>query len=520
MPTVIPSRMVFCFRLLAGIAFVLAVVGCNSSTPSATTSTPTTATTGVSIGTTGLPGTASTPTSATSSAGGTTGVATGQASTPAKSSAPVAGAARGVFPYKDYPTDSASLALDAGGGIHMTFGSYSEPGKEAPDNPGYYAYCPAGSDCTRAANFNVIQLGTNVAEAQIKLTPQGQPRILMNRVDYSQHGYNSYWYAACDSNCTRQSNWSITAVVTTTTISTDLYSSSKHYFALDPQGHPRFVYDDATDMDYTDPHTLYYASCDANCTSGGNWQLHLLPIAYTANHVLAFTAAGQPRIAAFVTRTDSNTFISSTTLDYLECNANCGDGAQWSDTQVEKQGAGVEESFVLRLDHNNRSRMAFYHDDHLRYMWCDQKCTDAGNWASGDPGLANGDGQDPDLAFDSRNRPSISFRAATDPSSVAGGLGFGQGYVACTAGCETPNAHWQKKLVESTDVLNTEYPYTRPINCAYSTWFGGYRSTLLFDGSGNPRIAYDAEYHFGGGFGCPINPNEDNRVVRLIFFNP
>jgi hypothetical protein len=228
--------------------------------------------------------------------------------------------------------------------------------------------------------------GDDVAAAHLALTPQGQPRLLLAVKDRARGGDGSlsYWYAACDAGCTAPEGWALVRVVDTDVLDLNaLPEHTKRGFAVDGQGRPRFVYGSGT---------LNYVACDEACTEAEpdpatgapvavNWRLtrvgHDLHVSQPA---LALTAAGRPRVAAFVYEAD-DARVGVASVDYFACDAGCDDGSSWERTTLTRRGSDPV-SLALRLDAAGRPRLALYQDGRFRYAWCDGGCGVPANWGA------------------------------------------------------------------------------------------------------------------------------------------
>lgn len=415
--------------------------------------------------------------------------------------------------------NSASVQVDAQGGMHVAYaGYYTGLNQQYDKKYAYYSYCPPSKDCSKLSSWSKVSLADNVQEVQLALTPAGHPRLLLNIVDQSAtgSGYTTYWYAECDRICQNSNNWSIINLVNTNIIDLKIWDTSNHYFALDSQGNPRLVYGSGM---------LVLTFCNQDCTatredsSGAlipaNWYyLVIRDGLYFNQSSIAFTPEGAPRIATYVYNPDDFTF----TIAYLECNNQCGSAESWTLTPFYKEG--YDPSMVLRIDSQGRPRMAIYQDNRLAYAWCNADCSTAGNWDSAYIGLAPGDGQDPDLAFDSKDLPRISFKAGSVPKD--GGMGFGLGYAWCERSCQSDRGLWRHTLVDDSGNLEHDWPRPRPANCTVASWVGGFRSSLSLDSNGNPRIAYDSEHWYSSCYGSTYyypDVHTDAKGVRLVYFN-
>jgi hypothetical protein len=392
-------------------------------------------------------------------------------------------------------TNSASIALDAEGGIHLAYHYYEAVGDGAPTH-GVYAYCAAA--CDGAANWQSVALGEQVNEIQLELTADGRPRLLY-RVPTLNNG-NTYYYAECNQNCTQAAGWEGAAVAGNQSMSLIELSDDEQpqrYFALDPQGRPRFVY---TDYNYSvEPDHLgtYYAYCNSDCTAAGNWDEvrinkdnggvgpYRSEDFYYA--VLAFTPGGQPRVLA-----DGSTMEDESLLHYVACDADCHDAANWQSAALWERGSGNNVAYDIEINAQGQPRIAYYdgarlnsEGEWLYYGWCNQACTNAANWDRYDFQFVAREGQEPDLVLDAAGKPHIAYAV-----SSTGGLAYSR----CESNCESAAGVWTNIGVESSTELAAAWNVAIPPHCDGGVW-NGLTPVLAFDKEGNPYFAYDATYH-------------------------
>jgi hypothetical protein len=397
-------------------------------------------------------------------------------------------------------TNSAQIQVDAAGGIHVAYAAFNRTADGS--QPAFYAYC--GARCTEPASWATASLSDRVQEVQLALDPGGRPRMLVRMTDASLNAF--YQYAACDAQCGSAANWQIVTVTPTRNLDMFLWEYSQHTFALDPLGRPRFIYYDELNA----PHNgTFYRFCDAGCTSAASWGEIKLSDSPLTDGSLAFTAAGQPRLAAISYEGPVSM------LTYFACDLSCESPANWRSQELYERGGG-QAGFVLRLDPADRPRLAFFQGDtddgqgqRLFYLWCDMSCASGGAWERTSVGLAPQQGHEPDLALDRQGRPRIAYR-----QDQPQGLGYGW----CSSACESADALWQHRLAEPSDALDTAWPIAPPEGCTAAFWFGGYRPALALDAAGNPRIAYDAEHAHGGGR-C-TQAQIDFKAVRVLMLQP
>ena len=418
----------------------------------------------------------------------------------------------GVFVTRDVQTNSASAAVDAQGGMHTAYAGYSSANRSA-----FYAFC-AGT-CTDPAQWKSVALANNVDAVQLALTPQGQPRMLLTidrALEESQFGA-LFKYAACDTNCASAASWSIVTVAQTDDTDPYRFEQPRHYFALDPQGRPRFVY--RSQYVFRNLGTFYVA-CDSNCTDPSaveqNWvqtnisQSNEYEVDLFSMPALAFTKAGQPRILA-----DVIAVAGENGIYYLACDANCAESASWQHVKLFERGQGPDAAWDLALDSSDHPRIAMYQEalpdggDWLLYAWCNTDCLGNG-WAGTTIGLEQGDGLTPDLALDAQGHPRIAYH----PLGVAG-----LSYLWCNSACESNNGQWITKVIDPNETVDAAFPLPVPPACDQAGWSTGFRPSLVLDAQGSPRIAADALREMRCAYTDPSDPAHPKTRIETYHYS-
>jgi hypothetical protein len=399
------------------------------------------------------------------------------------------------FADPEWNTNSASIATDANGGIHLAFHYYEAANDGAP-TMGVYQYCP--SDCDKPANWKSVQLGANVSEIQLELTADGRPRILY-RVPSEDNGF-VFYYAECNQNCTQASGWNGAAIASNEGMAILEFSDHEQpqrYFELDPDGRPRFVYGDYNYSADPDHLGTFYAFCDSGCTAASNWsevrinkdnggvgQYRSEDFYYPA---LAFTPTGQPRVLA-----DGHTMNDESFLHYVACDSACEDPANWQSAPLFERGSGNNVAYDIEINAQGQPRIAYYdgarlnsEGEWLYYGWCNDGCTNAGNWDRFEFGFTAREGQEPDLELDSEGKPHIAYIIYSE-----GGLAYSH----CTSACESASGQWNHTSVESATQLETAWNVAFPPHCDGGLW-DGVTPTLALDKDGNPVFSYDSRYY-------------------------
>jgi hypothetical protein len=380
--------------------------------------------------------------------------------------------------------------------MHLGYLYYQAVEENAPTY-GVYLYC--AGECQNTANWNGVALGEVVNEIQVAVTPNGEPRVLYRQSSTEGNG-NDYYYAECNQNCTDPNQWGLTQVATARGMAPlELHDDElpQRYFALDPEGRPRFVYNDNDSWRDPDHLGTFYAYCDSACTDAANWfetrinkdnnnqgPYRSEDFYYPS---LTFSRDGQPHVLV-----DGTSMMDESFLFYVSCAGSCGNMDNWISTPLFKRGSGVNVAYDVELDAQDRPRLAFYEGaqlegkgDRLWYGWCNQACTNTANWQRYEVGLDWGEGQAPDLELDATGKPRIAY-ALYDQ----GGLGYGY----CDSACETIGGQWQHRVVETASDLASLWPVAYPPHCDGGLW-NGLTPVLSLDKNGNALIGYDATYH-------------------------
>jgi hypothetical protein len=426
-------------------------------------------------------------------------------------------------------TIGSSVAVDAQGGLHMTY-HYRVPQNENPD--GIYAYCPPpASQCGNANAWQLVNLGGPIDDIQLQLNSAGQPRILATSSPAEANGDKQYWYAECNSNCGSGEQWGVVYVTSSYTGGVSTVTGvryAKRSFALDPQGRPRFVFYNANYRVEPDLYGGYYYSCDADCTVQGNWtgsrfthQRQRTEYSFDYEKVdepaLTFTSTGQPRVVALLYPYD-NADGTDFQVYYFACDGDCTDDANWDRARVSPRGGGPYPAWDLELDANDRPRVVVYRESlgdgsgkQLYYYQCDANCLSDGSWQPVNLGLGSGTGLGADLALDGQGRPRTTYVTS------AGDIG----YSWCDTQCGQAG-NWQHAIAETNAQLTAAYPVARPLTCDAGLW-DSYAPSLVIDSQGNPRIAYTSGY--SARCANEVEPGEQPTVtfrevwhtVRLIY---
>jgi hypothetical protein len=391
------------------------------------------------------------------------------------------------FLQRDSWTSRARVAVDAAGGIHLAYKS-AEPG---PTTPAYYAYCPPGGGCTSAAAFRTVALSDNISDVQLALTPDGKPRLLLERAAPPVIGAFGvvYDYAACDTDCTSAAQWGFVRVARSSHIDTNRSDRPWRVFAVDGSGRPHFAYYNGI--------TSFYVTCEADCLASQPGEPHWTETALTLpsggggdipQMSLALTSAGQPRLLGEV-YTDQQPGAG---LYHLSCDADCTSSESWARTRLVPITNVVvaQHDLEVTTEGGLRAVVMLYHPvpdgpypKELFYVVCETDCLQAESWLANSVGLAQDDGEHAELELDAQGRPRIAYRRDD---------GGGLGYRWCDSQCETDQAQWRTLGADESSRLEQELESYDLDSCQKGLWSAGWMPALALDAQGNPRIAAEA----------------------------
>jgi hypothetical protein len=411
----------------------------------------------------------------------------------------------GHFALTDWLTYSAATAVDAQGGVHRAmFVSDERHEHEALNQPALYSYCPGpAAACSDPTQWSApLLIDERVNEVQVAVTSDGKPRLLVRR---SGARFNEYDYFACDSACTEPENWS--GVIVAEDAGGDLngFALGNHYFALDANDRPRFVYGNGWGNGR--PNGIYYAWCDAaDCAQPDSWQLTR---AYVGPDNV--TTSGEAASLAFdgdKPRMVINRYTSGlpTGVLYLSCDGQCDATDGWQATELPPPGARAWTSWDLALDSAGRPRLALYEPGGidiavggaLYYGWCDaDDCAQSDAWQFRQ--VAAGEGRNADLIIDGQGRTHMVYDA--------GQRGV-VGHRWCDTGC-TDAGSWQRRILETNEQLMAEFAPASPLSCSQQevAWLDALPSASVAP-SGELVVAYDAKFVARCFFVDPTDPTK------------
>ena len=378
-------------------------------------------------------------------------------------------------------TSAPTIEIDKSGGIHSVYPAYAVGGA-------YYAYCP--SDCSGDEAVKVVRFDTEgtVANAMLALDAEGKPQVLFST-------YQRVYYGSCSGDCTTPEGWTVKPILE--------HNAEKEVtgeaFALDPQGHPRFLMH--TYVAYLGlgqkPYQTELVSCDADCAEPSSWKANVIgTVENFESAQLRYDAEGRAHVAAVVRMKDdagSEVLLGA----YQYCAADCGKPESWSGPGLgtaftdHLEVVEIKPSISLALTKAGQPRIVFLMKDdagsrRLVYFECNESCTSGDTWTaaavSDHEELSSGF----DLALDQNDHPRIAFA-----------LGYNIGITYCDQGsCTNEGSNWELTVVEKGSDMPPDTIFLQP-NCTVGAWFL-HDPSIALTPAGQPRVGYQARDISGG----------------------
>jgi hypothetical protein len=378
-------------------------------------------------------------------------------------------------------TSPPTIQLDAQGVLHAVYPAYAGGGA-------YYAECPAS--CRGPEDMKVVSLPTGsatVLDAMLALDATGHPQVLL-ATGLGVH------YATCSGDCGAQASWSVTQIIE--------HDGEKDVtgeaFALDPQGHPRFLMH--TYIAYLGigqgPPATEWVQCDADCGSPASWTRGKLADQIWGHNTLRIDRTGRAHVMTVALVDDPGGTIHMAA--YATCAADCGTPDAWTTTSLGKvfhldyEAVTLADRTGLALTSAAQPRAVFLWDDggqrKLVYAQCTAAdCAGANAWTamvlSASDDLQNGF----DLALDAADHPRVAIN-----------LGYNIGLARCDgADCTAERATWDLATVEHASDIPPDHIFLWP-NCTVGGWLL-HDPSLALHADGSAVIAYSARDISAGG---------------------
>lgn len=278
-----------------------------------------------------------------------------------------------------------SLALGAGGRIHVTYGDVSN---------GDFKYATCAASCNAAVNWETTVVDGNGSGGRSSLLVDGTGRL---HVSYQDDAFDLR-YATCAASCDVSANWT-SATVDGGPGGTGATSS----IGIDGTGRLHVTYKNTTDGE------LDYATCAAGCTTPANWQIGVVDAAGSSvgdfsslkvddAGTLHATYADQP----------------NTNLKYGSCASNCAVTASWQITEIDSETSTAQSSLVVTSGGRLHVSYTQSATDDLRYATCAVDCAVTANWRTTTVDAADQVGFSPSLVVDATGRPRSLYYDTTN----------------------------------------------------------------------------------------------------------
>jgi len=393
---------------------------------------------------------------------------------------------------------SGTIAADPQGRLHAAHTGYDAPNKGRV----YYRTC--ASQCDRPDAWQMLELAfEDPINVQVAVTPEGGPRLLVLNYTTGAGIARGYDYAACDSDCLDEDNWTITRVATLadrTFAGLFQYKIAERSFAVDASGQSHFIFVDANYHVEPDHYGAFYMTCLEDCSRAGNWiETDLaghVPERYLTEQfdqpALAVSPDGKLRVIASVYPFDDEGNQLQQGLWYLQCDTDCIDKANWSRARLIDTGSGSypNPTWDIEVLDDGRPRVALFAgqgmeqkdlDNQLIYLWCDVNCIAEDSWNGNIVGWQKGAGESPDLEINGRGQPRIATLTVNQNLAV----------VSCEEKCETSDGRWDAAYIDETGAAAADRPTAIPFHCDAELW-QGFMPRLALVGD-RPWFTYDVK---------------------------
>lgn len=285
----------------------------------------------------------------------------------------------------------------------------------------FYARCD--QNCSASASWNSVAIstfdlsGSQDVVPKIQLTSNDEPRVLALRTN-SVLSSNASWYYACSStNCLSSEVWEGQAAFSAISMTEyDLTSASA--FTLTQSGQPRVAWVGTPAVLSTQDDALFYASCDVDCASSGNWnRATVASFNFSEARMADLTIdnTGLPHVV-FI---DTAIGVADTAdVIYISCESLCDTAsAQWHApvalATLDKDLLYLESARLL-LDAANKPLVVAYDGGALNPLslhQCVGDCSTVAGWQNSTP-----------VSFDSFNEDIVRFGYGLDADYIDGML--------------------------------------------------------------------------------------------------
>lgn len=266
------------------------------------------------------------------------------------------------------------LALDPNGHPRAVWYSQSSVGG---DGTLYYGECNA-SDCAVVASWNIQPLvafngGDSMAllaRGAFALDPSGHPRLLL------QDLLNGTFYGQCDTNCTQFASWTFDpfAVI-----------SAQADLKFTASGHPRVAFEKPA-PNIVEGQDLYYIACDSACGNEANWAgVALLAVndnLVNEPFALDLDSQDRPRIAFYYAAGGAHTLSYA----WCDSSCTTPASGTWHAFDTGLPAYSGYKGVALELDASDVPHLAYggspdgVSDDTADVAVCIQNCTSSPVW--------------------------------------------------------------------------------------------------------------------------------------------
>lgn len=274
-------------------------------------------------------------------------------------------------------SEGAAFALDANGGVHVTYRVNATADLR-------YAECPA--NCGTSANWSVTTIDTAGNPAiwtAVLPRPAGGVAVL-----YTDWAVGGLRYAECAAGCGTAANWVTGPLPAARQFPQDV--------AMAYQGNGTLVATVRGQSNTGHPVQLY--ACAAACTDSMSWQAGVFDPSGVATRGAAMTVdtAGALHLV---------TLGSTGEVTYATCTADCAVTGSWTRAHLAVPGGAGGITPGIAVVHGRLAVVSGNVAGHLTLLTCRVGCTTATNWRGAEVSTVLGSGNDPRVALTPDGQP-------------------------------------------------------------------------------------------------------------------
>lgn len=319
--------------------------------------------------------------------------------------------------------------------------------------------------------------------------------------------FNQVYYAACDADCTSRSEWTVTPVV-------DHQSSQEvtgQALALDPEGNPRFLvhtYVAMLGIGQEDPET-FLVSCDSGCDDADAWTSSKIADDIWQYPEMRIDGDGRTHVVAAEVTFEAGV-PAAKLATHFQCDDDCGTPDSWTSVVLASlyEDTVVKPSLALALTDEGGARVALLTEGADDTSVDDRYLA----YAECDGDCAEADWRAVLISENVAIRNGVGIALEGGSPRVAFTLDYNIGIYQCEEDCT--DSDWELREVEFANNLPADDIFLFP-NCSVGAWFLDSPSISIAQ-DGAVRVGYRA-YDVSGELQPPLDPTKPRCTTGLDF---